>query len=123
VPATARHLLLATLAAGLLVLASLAAIAAENETPPAAQPATDGAAVSEREVKGLFANHCSWCHGSYGMTADKAPRLAGTEMTEAQIGDRIRKGRPGYMPPFGKVLNDQQIVAFARYIKSLKPAD
>ncbi len=120
---TARHLLLTALAAGALLVATLAAIAAENEPPPSAQAATGGAAVSEREVKGLFANHCSWCHGAYGMTADKGPRLAGTQLTEEQIGERIRKGRPGYMPPFGKVLSDRQVAAFAKYIKSLKPAE
>ena len=120
---TARHLLLTTSTAGLLFIANLAAIAAENETPSAAQTGAGGAAVPVVEVKKLFANNCSWCHGAYGMTADKGPRLAGTEMTEEQIRERIRHGKEGYMPPFGKVLSDQEIAAFAKFIKSLTPAD
>ena len=75
------------------------------------------------EIKKLFANNCSWCHGAYGMTADKGPRLAGTKMTEEEVRERIRHGKEGYMPSFAKVLTDPQIAAFAKYIKSLTPAD
>jgi len=117
---TARHLLLAGFAGG-LVFAALVAPAAENATP--ADTPAGVAAVPVVEVKKLFANNCSWCHGAYGMTADKGPRLAGTKMTEEQVRERIRRGKEGYMPAFGKVLNDQEITAFAKYIKSLTPAD
>jgi mono/diheme cytochrome c family protein len=115
-----RRLLLAACAVALLAMAPLAAPAAENETSTGAQA---DATVPVTEVKKLFANNCSWCHGAYGMTADKGPRLAGTKMTEDEVRERIRHGKEGYMPPFGKVLNDQQIAAFAKYIKSLTPAD
>jgi mono/diheme cytochrome c family protein len=84
--------------------------AADNPAPPP-------------EIKGLFASYCSWCHGSYGMSADKGPRLAGTQLSEAQVEDRIRNGKEGYMPSFGKDLTAEQIKAFALYIKSLKPQD
>ena len=117
---TGRHWLLAGFAGGLVLVAALAAPAAEDETPPGA-PA--GAAVPTTQIKKLFANNCSWCHGAYGMTADKGPRLAGTKMTEEQVRERIRHGKEGYMPPFGKALSDQEIAAFAKYIKSLTPAD
>ena len=113
-----RLMLLA--AVGFLSVAPTTAPAAENE---AATGAEANAEVPVTEIKKLFANNCSWCHGAYGMTADKGPRLAGTQLTEEQISERIRKGRPGYMPPFGKVLNDRQVAAFAKYIKSLTPAD
>jgi len=115
-----RRLLLAACAGALLAIAPLAAPAAENETSTGAQA---DAEVTVPQVKKLFANNCSWCHGAYGMTADKGPRLAGTKMTEDEVRERIRHGKEGYMPPFGKVLNDQQIAAFAKYIKSLTPAD
>ena len=55
------------------------------------------------------------------MTADKAPGLAGTQMTEHEVEERIRNGKPGYMPSFHRFLNDQQIALMAKYIKSLKP--
>jgi mono/diheme cytochrome c family protein len=115
-----QRLLLAACAGALLAIGALAASAAEDETPTAAQV---DSAVTVPEVKKLFANNCSWCHGAYGMTADKGPRLAGTKMTEDEVRERIRHGKQGYMPPFGKVLNEQQIAAFAKYIKSLTPAD
>ncbi len=115
-----RRLLLVVCIGALLSIAPLAVPAAENEPPPAAQA---DAEVPVPEVKKLFANNCSWCHGAYGMTADKGPRLAGTKMTEAEVRERIRHGKEGYMPSFATVLNDKQIAAFAKYIKSLTPAD
>ena len=42
-------------------------------------------------------------------------------MTEHQVEERIRNGKPGYMPSFRKSLNDGQIALMAKYIKSLKP--
>jgi mono/diheme cytochrome c family protein len=55
------------------------------------------------------------------MTADKGPKLAGTAMTEHEVEERIRHGKPGYMPAFHRFLNEQQIALMAKYIKSLKP--
>ena len=75
------------------------------------------------DAKTIFAGQCSWCHGDYGMKADKAPRLAGTKMSEAQVEDRIRNGKPNYMPAFRRFLNDGQISLMAKYIKSLEPVD
>jgi mono/diheme cytochrome c family protein len=55
------------------------------------------------------------------MKADRGPQLAGTQMTEQQVEERIHNGKPGYMPSFKRFLNDQQIALMAKYIKSLKP--
>ena len=96
-------------------LAALPALAAENSSP--GEPAE----ISVTEIKQLFAGQCSWCHGAYGMKADKGPQLAGTQMTEKQVFDRIKNGKSGLMPSFKKALSDEQITAFAKYIKSLKP--
>ncbi len=96
--------------AGLVLVAAPAASAADNPEP-------------SPEVKGIFAGQCSWCHGAWGLKADKGPRLAGTSMTEQQVEERIRHGKPGYMPPFGKQLSAQEITLMANYIKSLKPED
>jgi mono/diheme cytochrome c family protein len=73
------------------------------------------------EVKQIFATQCSWCHGAWGMKADKGPRLAGTQMTEQQVEERIRNGKQGYMPAFRKTLSEEEIETMAKYIKSLKP--
>jgi mono/diheme cytochrome c family protein len=115
-----RHSILAGFSLVIAAVAVIASSAAENEAAPAG---SSGAAVSNVEVKKLFANNCSWCHGSYGMTAEKGPRLAGTTMTEEEVRERIRHGKEGYMPPFASVLSEQQIAAFAKYIKSLVPTD
>jgi mono/diheme cytochrome c family protein len=116
--ALGRLILLA--AAGLLSIVPLAAAAAENETATGTEA---NAEIPLPEIKKLFANNCSWCHGAYGMTADKGPRLAGTKKTEEQVRERIRNGKEGYMPPFAKILTEPQIAAFAKYIKSLVPDD
>ena len=89
--------------------------AAENSLP--GEPAE----ISVTEVKQLFAGQCSWCHGDYGMKADKGPQLAGTQMTEKQVFDLVKNGKSGLMPSFKRALNDEQIAAISRYIKSLKP--
>jgi mono/diheme cytochrome c family protein len=108
-----------------VVLGSGLAISAENQLPDR-KAVADAALVSvtdaERtEAKAIFAAQCGSCHGDYGMQAGKGPRLAGTEMTEHEVEQRIRNGKPGYMPPFHKLLNDEQIALVAKYIKSLKP--
>ena len=96
-------------------LAALPAPAAENPSP--GEPAE----ISVTAVKQLFAGQCSWCHGDYGMKADKGPQLAGTQMTEKQVFDLIKNGKSGLMPSFKKALNDEEIAAIAKYIKLLKP--
>jgi len=95
---------------------------AEQQTAAYASPVTVTDA-EKTEAKAIFAAQCGWCHGSYGMTPDKGPRLAGTQMTEQEVRQRIRNGKPGYMPSFHKFLNDDQIALMAKYIKSLKPED
>jgi mono/diheme cytochrome c family protein len=110
------------LAACGLLLARWPAVAADG---PQAEPAKANAdtvdAQQETDAKAIFAAQCGWCHGDYGMKPDKGPRLAGTQMTEKQVEERIRNGKPGYMPSFRKFLNDSQIALMARYIKSLGP--
>jgi mono/diheme cytochrome c family protein len=113
-------------ACGVLVGPCLGA-SADDQAP--AQSATSDAAAhgvtdaEKSEAKAIFAGQCGWCHGSYGMTPDKGPRLAGTQMTDKEVQERIRNGKPGYMPSFRKFLNDDQIALMAKYIKSLEPQD
>lgn len=102
--------------------------ATANAAPDAGTAATATDAAQEPpkpalNVKKMFATNCSWCHDDYGMAAGKGPRLAGTSMTEQQVVQRIRNGKEGAMPAFKKTLSEEQIAAFASYIKSLKPQD
>lgn len=96
------------------LLAPRIAGSAENDSPTI----TDQ---ERNEAKAIFAAQCGWCHGDYGMKADKGPKLAGTQMTEQEVEQRIHNGKPGYMPSFSRFLDDDQIKLMARYIKSLKP--
>jgi mono/diheme cytochrome c family protein len=112
--------------ASLLVVGAAASAADEQTQAPSAPAqvaASANAAAPTLNPKKIFVAQCGWCHGSYGMTADKGPRLAGTEMTEQQVVERIRNGKSGYMPSFRQFLNDEQIAVMAKYIKSLKPED
>jgi mono/diheme cytochrome c family protein len=88
---------------------------------PQAAAGEPGAAESEIDVKKLFAAQCGWCHADYGMKEGKAPRLAGTRLTEKQVYNTIRNGRADAMPSFRRTLTEEQIQAFAKYIKSLEP--
>jgi mono/diheme cytochrome c family protein len=107
---------------GFILLAPAFAGAAETRNPERnAAERISGA--ENREAKEIFAAQCGWCHGSFGMTADKGPRLAGTRMTRQQVEERIRNGKQGLMPSFRKFLDDGQIALMARYIKSLKPKE
>ena len=101
----------------LLAPASAGAAESRNTDSNAAQGISEA---ENREAKEIFAAQCGWCHGSFGMTADKGPRLAGTQMTRQQVEERIRNGKQGLMPSFRKFLDDEQIALMARYIKSLK---
>jgi mono/diheme cytochrome c family protein len=78
-----------------------------------------GAAGSEIDVKKLFAAQCGWCHADYGMKAGKAPQLAGTRLNEQQVSNTIRNGKVDAMPSFRRSLTEEQIQAFAKYIKGL----
>lgn len=96
---------------------------AQDQAPaPAASPRDGGAETADPavEVKKVFAAQCGWCHADYGLKDGKAPRLAGTRMTEKQVSDRIRNGKTDAMPAFRRSLTEDQIQAFTQYIKGLK---
>lgn len=123
---TSARALLCCLVIGCCVL-SAPDLVQSADNPPSDQkaaanaPTTTVTDAERKQAKAIFAAQCGWCHGNYGMTADKGPRLAGTQMTEQEVRERIRNGKPGYMPSFKKFLNDDQIALMAKYIKSLKP--
>jgi mono/diheme cytochrome c family protein len=118
---TGVRVLMLCVVCGLLLEPRLAATA-EDQSSAAANGASQGITDAEKtEAKAIFAAQCSWCHGSYGMAPDKGPRLAGTQMTEREVQERIRDGKPGFMPSFHRFLDDEQIALMAKYIKSLVP--
>jgi len=92
----------------------------------AATPKTGGAEApqpqaSPTDIDGetLFATSCGFCHQSGGKTPGRGPKLAGSPRSDEYIIERIKKGKLGAMPAFGKAFSDGQIIAILAYIRSL----
>jgi mono/diheme cytochrome c family protein len=97
------------------VLAALAAAPAASveQTPAPAQPALD--------VDQLFATTCGYCHADGGRAAGKGPQLMNTARSDDFIRNRIKNGKEGAMPAFGKTFSDADIDRIVAHIRALKP--
>src|SRR3954468_12308052 len=73
------------------------------------------------DVKNTFRNICGFCHENYGRKAGKGPQLMGTQLTDEQIFDRIKNGKPGRMAAFGGNFTDDQIRQLVSFIRALRP--
>src|SRR3954452_24267620 len=84
--------------------------------PPAAPPQA-----SSNDIDGetMFATSCGWCHQQGGRAAGRGPKLAGDKHSDEYLIDRIKHGKGGAMPAFGRVFSDGQIIAILAYIRSL----
>jgi mono/diheme cytochrome c family protein len=92
--------------------------------PPGAwaadEPASAPASAQEGDVKKLFSKNCALCHFDYGKAVGRgAPKLAGTQLSEKGVYDRIANGKSGMMPGFKKLLTEAEIQALTEYIKAL----
>ena len=96
------------------ILAALAAPAAADDQPSA--PAT-----STIDVGQLFATICGFCHANGGRVAGKGPQLMNTPRSDDFIRNRIKNGKEGAMPAFGKTFSDADIDRIIVYIRALKP--
>jgi mono/diheme cytochrome c family protein len=96
------------------VLAALATPAAADDQPaaPAQQAPLD--------VDQLFATTCGYCHASGGRAAGKGPQLMDTVRSDDFIRNRIKNGKEGAMPAFGKSYSDADIDRIVAYIRALK---
>ncbi|BAZ92427.1 Cbb3-type cytochrome c oxidase subunit FixP [Thiohalobacter sp. COW1] len=75
-------------------------------------------------AKGLFGDNCAACHGSGGAgVMGLFPNLVDDAWlwggTVEQIETTLTEGRHGFMPAFGRSLDDGQIDAVAHYVLSL----
>ena len=96
------------------VLAALAAPAAADDQPAAP-------AKSTLDVDQLFATICGFCHANGGRAAGKGPQLMNTARSDDFIRNRIKNGKEGAMPAFGKTFSDADIDQIIAYIRALKP--
>jgi mono/diheme cytochrome c family protein len=122
VPFPVRHLASAMIAG--LLLFSQGAMA--QDTTPAAQqtngqPEAQPPAASVGDIDGetMFATSCGFCHEEGGRRVGKGPKLANSKRSDAYIIDRIKQGKLGSMPAFGRVFGDGQIIAILAYIRGL----
>jgi mono/diheme cytochrome c family protein len=94
-----------------------------SPTPPASgQAKSQPPEASANDIDGetMFATLCGFCHEDGGRTAGKGPKLAGTRRSDEFIINRIKMGKPGAMPAFGRVFSDGQIIAILAYIRGLE---
>jgi mono/diheme cytochrome c family protein len=79
-------------------------------------------APAEQSVAGaqLFATSCGFCHQDGGRAPGRGPKLAGTERPDDYLLNRIRLGKEGAMPAYGRAFTDTQLRALIAYIRSLK---
>jgi mono/diheme cytochrome c family protein len=81
--------------------------------PPEASP-------NDIDGQQMFATLCGFCHEGGGRKGGKAPKLAGSARSDEYLIDRIKKGKPGAMPAFGKVFSEGQIYVILAYIRGLE---
>jgi mono/diheme cytochrome c family protein len=95
---------------------------AEKPAAAAGKPEAPAPEASPNDIDGqqMFATLCGFCHEAGGRKAGKAPKLAGNPHTDEYLIERIKKGKPGAMPAFGKVFSEGQIYAILAYIRGLE---
>jgi mono/diheme cytochrome c family protein len=116
-----RTALAATMSAALLLL-SLPAYA-QSTVPAVSEPAlSPGFSFVEKSGEDLFTNVCRGCHMSDGKGATGAgtyPSLAGDSNLEASgypVGIVVNGQRA--MPPFGAMMDDDQVAAVVNYVRT-----
>jgi mono/diheme cytochrome c family protein len=116
---TMRSVLAAAAIGGVFSVATLGAAALAQGAPSA--PSSPPPAASSGDIDGetMFATSCGWCHQQGGRAAGRGPKLAGIQKDDAFFINRIKHGKPGAMPAFGRAFTDGQIVAILAYIRSL----
>jgi mono/diheme cytochrome c family protein len=103
--------------AHLVVAIAIALVVVSAPDPGRAQsPPSDQTATGEQ----LFVNTCGFCHQAGGRMAGRGPKLAGTERPDDYLLNRIRVGKEGAMPAYGRAFTDSQLRALVAYIRSLK---
>src|SRR5262245_21347559 len=101
--------------AAVITLAATVAHSQDRSETPASPPGGDPAAGQQ-----IFASTCGFCHQDGGRVAGRGPKLAGTDRPDAYLLNRIRVGKDGAMPAYGRAFSDVQLRSLVAYIRSLK---
>ena len=106
------------ISAFLIVVGAAAGAAAQDHSAPPAGETHANAIDGEK----LFATSCGWCHQDGGRAPGRGPKLSGSERTDEFMLNRIKTGKEGAMPAFGKAFSEAQLKAIVAYIRGLKDA-
>jgi|SRR5215470_5306815 mono/diheme cytochrome c family protein len=87
----------------------------DRSETPASPPGVD-----PRAGEQIFASTCGFCHQDGGRAAGRGPKLAGTAQPDAYLLNRIRVGKEGVMPAYGRAFSEGQLRSLLAYIRSLK---
>ena len=109
-----RHIL--TVAVAVTVMATVVSAQERSGTQRAAVPGTDDVRSGEE----LFSTSCGFCHQGGGRVAGRGPKLAGTDRPDEYLLNRIRVGKEGAMPAYGRAFSETQLRALIAYIRSLR---
>ena len=91
-------------------------------------PASQAASPSPPPAANLFQENCAKCHGPDGKgtrnagTPDFTSRSIQSGLSDRQVTDTIRHGKPGRMPAWADKLTEEQITGLAAYIRSFASA-
>jgi mono/diheme cytochrome c family protein len=103
-----------------LVLAVVALTLASAPGRPGAQSTTAAVPGDALDGEKLFGSSCGFCHQGGGRVAGRGPKLAGTQRPDEYLLNRIRVGKEGAMPAYGRAFTEPQLRALVAYIRSLK---
>jgi len=103
----------------LAIVLTLAAVAQGQDRSPASAAAPGTDPLVGRQI---FTNLCGFCHQDGGRAAGRGPKLAGTDRPDDYILNRIRVGKEGAMPAYGRAFSDAQLRSLVAYIRGLKDA-
>lgn len=119
-----RNVVAAALVCAALWVLPVAARAQQATPAPdaAGRAAAPAPEASPKDIDGqqMFATLCGFCHLDGGRKPGKAPKLAGDPKSDEYLIERIKRGKPGAMPAFGKVFSEGQIYAILAYIRGLE---
>jgi mono/diheme cytochrome c family protein len=105
---------------GVLMIITLTSALASAQERPRAQSAAVPAVGDPEEGAKLFGTTCGFCHQDGGRAAGRGPKLAGTDKSDDFVLNRIRLGKDGAMPAYGRAFTDAQLRSLLAYIRSLK---
>src|SRR5215470_16580146 len=98
-----------------IAISIMTAVAVAQEQPQTQSGA--GAGGDPAEGAKIFATTCGFCHQDGGRVAGRGPKLAGTDRSDEFMLNRIRVGKDGAMPAYGRAFSEAQVRSLLAYIR------